>query len=124
MKKVWFRKQTGWWYASIKEGGTYRQFKLVKAPNDKDGRKLAEAQLIQEFAGHGVRLAAIGVLCGAVAAYPLTRFLQTLLYQVKPADPLTWAAVIPALFAAAALASWIPARRTVRVDPTEALRSE
>ena len=50
MKKVWFRKQTGWWCASIKEGGTYRQFKLVKAPNDKDGRKLAEAQLIQELA--------------------------------------------------------------------------
>jgi len=50
VKKVWFRKQTGWWCASIKEGGTYRQFKLVKAPNDKDGRKLAEAQLIQELA--------------------------------------------------------------------------
>lgn len=50
MQRVWFRSQIGWWYASIKEGGTYKQFKLVKAPNDKDGRKLAEAQLIQELA--------------------------------------------------------------------------
>lgn len=50
MQRVWFRSQIGWWYASIKEGGTYKQFKLVKAPNDKDGRKLAEAQLIRELA--------------------------------------------------------------------------
>ena len=82
------------------------------------------AHLIRTFAAQGLQLAAIGVLCGAIAAYPLTRFLQSLLYQVSPADPLTWIVVIPALFLAAALASWIPARRTVRVDPTEALRSE
>lgn len=50
MQKVWHRTQTGWWYASIKEGGTYQQVKLVKAPNDKDGKKLAEAQLVQELA--------------------------------------------------------------------------
>lgn len=50
MQKVWFRKQTGWWYASIKESGTYQQIKLVKAPDDKDGKKLAEAQLVQELA--------------------------------------------------------------------------
>ena len=50
MQKVWHRKQTGCWYASIKEGGTYRQVKLVKAPNDKHGEKLAEAQLVQELA--------------------------------------------------------------------------
>jgi integrase len=50
MQKVWHRKQTGWWYASIKEGGTYRQIKLIKAPKDPAGRKLAEAQLVQELA--------------------------------------------------------------------------
>jgi hypothetical protein len=48
VQRVWFRSQIGWWYASVKEGGTYKQFKLVKAPNDRAGRKLAEAQLIQE----------------------------------------------------------------------------
>jgi integrase len=50
MQKVWFRKQTGWWYASIKESGTYQQIKLVKAPDDKSGKKAAEDQLIQELA--------------------------------------------------------------------------
>lgn len=50
MQKVWHRTQTGWWYASLKEGGTYRQVKLVRAPDDKHGKKLAEAQLVQELA--------------------------------------------------------------------------
>jgi predicted permease len=81
-------------------------------------------QLISAFARSGVQLAAIGVVCGGLAAWYLTQFLQSLLFGVKTTDPITWAAVIPALFAAAALASWLPARRTVRVDPTEALRSE
>jgi integrase len=50
MQKVWHRTQTGWWYASIKQGGSYRQIKLVKAPKTLDGRRLAEKQLIQELA--------------------------------------------------------------------------
>jgi predicted permease len=81
-------------------------------------------QLVRSFAQNGVQLAAIGVVCGGLAAWYLTRFLQSLLFGVKTTDPMTWAAVIPALFMAATLASWLPARRTVRVDPTEALRSE
>jgi predicted permease len=82
------------------------------------------AQLVRTFARSGVQLAATGVACGGLAAWYLTQFLQSLLFGVKATDPMTWAAVIPALFVAATLASWLPARRTVRVDPTEALRSE
>ncbi len=81
-------------------------------------------QLVRAFAGQGVQLAAIGVVCGTVAAWYLTQFLQSLLFGIKATDAMTWATVIPALFVAATLASWLPARRTVLVDPTEALRSE
>lgn len=49
MQKVWFRVQTGWWYASLKEAGTYRQIKLVKAPDSREGRKLAEDELVREL---------------------------------------------------------------------------
>lgn len=50
MQKVWFRKQTGWWYASLREDGRYDQLRLVKAPNTRDGRKQAEDQLLKELA--------------------------------------------------------------------------
>jgi site-specific recombinase XerD len=53
MKKPWFRNQTGWWYVSIRNGSSYDQVKLVKAPNTKEGKKLAEEELIQELAARG-----------------------------------------------------------------------
>ena len=81
-------------------------------------------QLVRTFAGQGVGLAAVGVVCGAAAAWPLTKLLQAVLFGVAPSDPATWLAVVPALFGAAALASWLPARRTVLVNAAEALRSE
>ncbi len=50
MQKVWFRKQTGWWYASLRESGQYNQIRLVKASNTREGRKQAEDQLLKELA--------------------------------------------------------------------------
>jgi ABC-type antimicrobial peptide transport system permease subunit len=72
--------------------------------------------------GEGIGLAAIGATVGLVAALGLSRVLGTLLYELKPTDPMTYAAIGVLLGAAAVTASWIPARRASRVNPTEALR--
>ena len=72
----------------------------------------------------GLLLAAIGVAIGLGVAAGVTRLMTALLYDVRALDPLTYAAVTLVLAVAAALASWIPARRAAAVDPAEALASE
>ena len=72
----------------------------------------------------GMTLALLGTAIGVAAALGATRLLVSLLFRVKPADPLTFACVGAALLAAAAAACWAPARRATRVDPMEALRYE
>jgi integrase len=49
MQKVWFRSFDGWWYATLREGGVRKQIKLLKAPDSRDGRKLAEDHLVREL---------------------------------------------------------------------------
>jgi len=66
----------------------------------------------------------VGVIAGLVGGLALTRFLGAMLFNVKPNDPLTFAAVALLLAAVALLASYIPARRAMRVDPIVALRYE
>jgi putative ABC transport system permease protein len=72
----------------------------------------------------GLKLTALGLLIGLAAAYTLTRYMQSLLFGVKPADPLTFAAIALLLIAVALLACWVPARRATKVDPLKALRTE
>jgi predicted permease len=72
----------------------------------------------------GMRLAAIGMAAGLVAALALTRFMADLLYGVRPADPATLAAVTLLLGGIALLACYIPARRAAAVDAVVALRCE
>jgi putative ABC transport system permease protein len=74
--------------------------------------------------GEGVRLAAIGLLIGVALSLVITRLMSSLLFDVKPADPLTFVVVAVLLSLVALLASYIPARRAMRLDPTEALRYE
>jgi predicted lysophospholipase L1 biosynthesis ABC-type transport system permease subunit len=76
------------------------------------------------FVRHGLRLAGVGAAAGLIAAAVLTRLMSSLLFGVKPLDPVTYGAVPVVLLAAAALASYLPARRAMRIDPVEALRSE
>jgi putative ABC transport system permease protein len=76
------------------------------------------------FVRYGLILSAIGAACGISAAFALTRLMKSLLYAVSAADPLTYAAVSAALILAAILASYLPARRASKVDPSEALRAE
>ena len=76
------------------------------------------------FVRHGLRLSGIGAVCGLAAALALTRLMGAMLFEVSPADPLTYAAASAALIFAAILGSYLPARRAARVDPVEALRAE
>jgi predicted permease len=70
-----------------------------------------------------VRLALIGVVVGVAGALATTRLMQSLLFDVKPTDPSTLFVVALGLVVLAAAASWIPARRAMKVDPVEALRT-
>ncbi len=72
----------------------------------------------------GAVLASIGIAAGLVAAFALTRLLGSLLYQVSPSDPATFAGMAALLFAVAIVASYVPARRAGRIDPVQALRTE
>ena len=85
----------------------------------------AERQAIVSLVvGQGMKLAIIGVALGIAGAFALTRLMQTLLFGVRPTDPLTFA-TIPLLLAAVALAaSYVPARRAAQVDPIVSLRWE
>jgi predicted permease len=69
-------------------------------------------------------LAVAGVALGTAGALALTGVLQKFLFQVKPADPATFAAVAAVLAASALLAGWLPARRAARVDPAITLRCQ
>src|SRR5215467_5142690 len=72
----------------------------------------------------GIKLVSLGIVIGLAGAWALTRVLATLLYEVKPTDPLTFVAVPVLLIAVAILACWLPARQAASVDPLTALRYE
>jgi putative ABC transport system permease protein len=82
------------------------------------------SQVFRLVAGHGLRLALIGVGIGLVLSIAATRVLRSFLYQTSALDPLTFASVAAALISVAVLASWLPARRATKVDPLAALRYE
>jgi ABC-type antimicrobial peptide transport system permease subunit len=72
----------------------------------------------------GMKLAFTGVLIGAVVALVFGRVMSSLIYAVRPGDPLTFIAVAALLGAVAFFASVIPAYRAARIDPMKALRYE
>ena len=80
--------------------------------------------LVWMFVRSALLLTAAGTAVGLCAAAILVRLMQTLLFGIRPLDPVTFTAVPVALVAAAALASYLPARRTTAVDPVEALRAD
>jgi len=85
----------------------------------------AEAQRIaRSVLGEGVGTALLGAAAGVAVALALAGLIEGLLFGVPPRDPLTIGGVALLLVAAAAAASWIPARRATTIDPQEALRHE
>ena len=83
-----------------------------------------QPEVTRMFVRHGLVLSAAGAVFGLAAALALTRLMRALLFDVSPADPVTYLAVLSALILAAALASYLPARRAASVDPADALRAE
>jgi predicted permease len=72
----------------------------------------------------GARMTLAGILIGLVGALVLTRLMRSMLYGVKPTDPLTFICVAALLCTIALLACYLPARRAMKVDPMEALRHQ
>jgi putative ABC transport system permease protein len=92
------------------------------------GIRLALGAPLEEVTGlfvrHGLILSGIGAACGLIAAFALTRLMRSILFEVSPADPVTYLSVSAGLILAAMLASYLPARRATKVDPVVALRAE
>jgi ABC-type antimicrobial peptide transport system permease subunit len=74
--------------------------------------------------GEGALMVVFGVAAGLIGSAMLTRFLQTMLFEIKPTDPITFGVLTTLLVSVALLACLIPAQRATRVDPLMALRHE
>ena len=74
--------------------------------------------------GNGLALAAGGLIAGFAGAYPIARFASTMLYEITPGDPLTYAALAALILGVSGAATWLPAYRAQRVDPVRVLRTE
>jgi ABC-type antimicrobial peptide transport system permease subunit len=80
--------------------------------------------VVRLVAGEGLRLTATGMVVGTAAAVVASRAMRGLLFDVSPADPVTYSAVLILFAATACAALVVPARRALSVDPMTALRAE
>ncbi|HLJ47672.1 MAG TPA: ABC transporter permease [Bryobacteraceae bacterium] len=80
------------------------------------------AQVARQVARHAATITVVGLIVGMLIALTVTRFIQSLLFGIGPMDPVTFIAVPLVLASIASLASLIPARRAVTIDPMHALR--
>jgi putative ABC transport system permease protein len=80
--------------------------------------------VLRVIVGHGLRIFLLGLCIGVAGALVVTRWMSSVLFGVKPTDPLTFVVVALVLGIVAFLASYVPARRAMRVDPIVALRYE
>jgi putative ABC transport system permease protein len=83
----------------------------------------SRADIFKLIIGNGLKLAAAGICVGLAASFALTHLMSSLLFQTSATDLITYVACALAFAAVAALASYLPARRATRINPTDALRS-
>jgi ABC-type antimicrobial peptide transport system permease subunit len=76
------------------------------------------------FVRNGLWLAGIGIACGLVTAFATMRLMSSLLFNVSPVDPITYASITAGVLATAFLACYLPSRRAATVEPVNALRAE
>jgi len=112
---------------ALAAGGLYGMMSyLVTEQSREIGIRLAlgggPGRVVRRVVGEGVIVTLVGVACGCGLALWLSRAIADLLFVIKPTDPLTYAAIAALLVVVAALASYVPARRAVQVDPVEVLR--
>src|SRR5262249_35883421 len=80
--------------------------------------------ILRLIVSEGLRLSVLGVVAGFAAAVGLTGLIRSMLVSVTPTDPVTFASITVLFLSIAVIASWLPARRAARLDPTVALREE
>jgi ABC-type antimicrobial peptide transport system permease subunit len=101
---------------------------LVSQRSNEIGLRMALGASPRDISGlvlrEGMLLAGAGLLLGLAGAMAATRLLTSVLFEVKPGDPMTYAAVAVLLAIVALAASYIPAHRASKVDPLIALRQE
>ena len=101
---------------------------LVSERTEEIGVRLAlgatQASVLRLVVGNGMRLALTGVVAGLIGAWWATRFLERLLYGVRPHAPLLFAALALLLLGVSFVAVVLPARRASRLDPLRALRAQ
>ncbi len=81
-------------------------------------------RIFGQILGESLTVAAAGVAIGLLASLALTRYMETLLFDVKPTDPAVYTGVPIVMLVVAAAASYLPSRRAATVDPVVALRDE
>jgi ABC-type antimicrobial peptide transport system permease subunit len=81
-------------------------------------------EVFQLVTGGGLKLVALGLVLGTIAALAATRLLESLLFEVRATDPVTYAAIAAVMLGVGLLAGALPARRAAKIDPIEALRTE
>jgi putative ABC transport system permease protein len=81
-------------------------------------------EIVKLVVGAGLRLAVGGTMAGVILSFALNRFLKSALYGVTTSDGMTFAAASSLLVVVAILASYLPARRAISIDPVATLRTE
>jgi predicted lysophospholipase L1 biosynthesis ABC-type transport system permease subunit len=81
-----------------------------------------QGDVLKLVVGHGLRLTVTGIAIGLAGALALTRLMSSLLYETSATDPIAFLASALLFTVVAVLASYLPARRATRIDPTQALR--
>jgi putative ABC transport system permease protein len=82
------------------------------------------SETVRWFVGQGMKLVLLGVTIGIASAFGLTRFVSSLLFGVQPTDIITMSSAVAVLLVVALLATYLPTRRALRVDPMLTLRAE